>query len=98
MLQNRVETVAPGTSTGFNEVQVNEATFENPVAETIIMPEPNFEQKKHLYSEKPLRVPRRHTIADIEKLEEELDLKDALDSLNEKGSISLDDFKKQLGI
>jgi hypothetical protein len=37
-------------------------------------------------------------IQDIEAIEDEIDLKDALKSLKEPGSISLADFKKKLGI
>jgi len=94
MLQNRVETFAPGTSTGFNEVQFNK----DAIAETVMRPEPDFEQIKHLCSDKPLRFARRATIDEIEALEDQIDVKDALQSLKDEGSIGLDDFKKQLGI
>lgn len=57
-------------------------------AETIMMPEQNY-----LFG-----FPTAPIIQDIESIEDEIDLKDALKSLNEPGSISLADFKKKLGI
>jgi hypothetical protein len=51
---------------------------------------------------KPSIIPLSHglflLIPDLEAIEDEIDLKDALKSLNEPGSIGLADFKKKLGI
>jgi|GEM_PF-1775628 len=69
-----------------------------PVSETVLTPEPKFEDIKHLLSDKPLKSYRRPTIAELEMLEDEIDLKDALESLKEPGSINLDDFKKRLNL
>jgi hypothetical protein len=68
------------------------------VSETVLTPEPKFEDIKHLLSDKPLKSYRRPTIDEVELLEDEIDLKDALESLKEPGSINLDDFKKKLDL
>ena len=51
---------------------------------------------------KPSIIALRHglflLIPDLEAIEDEIDLKDAIKSLKEPGSISLADFKKKLGI
>lgn len=57
-------------------------------AETIMKPEQNY---LFGFSTAP-------TIQDIEAIEDEIDLKDAIKSLKEPGSIRLADFKKKLGI
>jgi hypothetical protein len=62
--------------------------------------EPPFEEIKNLCSDIPLRF-YRYPPPDMDAagaLEDEADLHDALEALKEPGSISLDDFKKQLGI
>jgi hypothetical protein len=69
-----------------------------PASETVFMPEPDFEEIKHLLSDKPLKLGRRLTAMEEEALEDEIDLKDALKSLKEPGSINLDDFKKKLDL
>jgi len=69
-----------------------------PVSETVLTPEPKFEDIKHLLSDKPLKCYRRPTIAELEMLEDEIDLRDALESLKEPGSINLDNFKKKLDL
>jgi len=67
-----------------------------PASETVMTPEPDFEEIKHLLSDKPLKFYRRLTIEEVEALEDEIDLKDALKSLKEPGSVNLNDFKKKL--
>jgi len=91
---------ASGQSVGtdLHEIKLGLACFVKPAADTVIMPEPSFEETKHLYSNKPLIFRKAPTIQDIEKIEDEIDLKDALKSLEDPGSISLADFKKKLGI
>lgn len=69
-----------------------------PVSETVLTPEPKFEDIKHLLSDKPLKSYRRPTIEEFEVLEDEIDLRDALKSLKEPGSINLDDCKKKLDL
>jgi len=64
----------------------------------VLTPEPKFEDIKHLLSDKPLKSYRRPTIDEVEALEDEIDLKDALDSLKQPGSIDLNDFKKKLDL
>ncbi|MBN1806835.1 MAG: hypothetical protein JW837_16425 [Sedimentisphaerales bacterium] len=68
---------------------------------TIEQHEPPFEEIKELCSDVPLRFYHCHSMANtdaIEVLEDQADLADAIESLKEPGSISLGDFKKQLGI
>ncbi len=91
---------ASGQSVGtdLHEIKLGLACFVKPAADTIIMPEPSFEETKHLYSNKPLIFRTAPTMQDLEAIEDEIDLKDALKSLNEPGSIGLADFKKKLGI
>jgi hypothetical protein len=96
--QIRSEAISQSAGSDPQKIMLGPAYFMNPVAETIVMPEPNFEEKKHLYSDKPLRFRTAPTIQDIEAVEEQIDLKDAIKSLNEPGSIRLADFKKKLGI
>jgi len=69
-----------------------------PVSETVLTPEPKFEDIKHLLSDKSLRSYRRPTIEEVELLEDEIDLRDSLKSLKEPGSINLDNFKKKLDL
>jgi hypothetical protein len=47
-------------------------------------------------SDKPLKSYRRLTSEEVEALEDEIDLKDALKSLEEPGSVNINDFKKKL--
>jgi len=92
------EAISQSTGSDPQRIMLGPAYFMKPVAETIVMPEPNFEEKKHLYSDKPLRFRTAPTMQNLEAIEDEIDLKDALKSLEEPGSISLADFKKKLGI
>jgi hypothetical protein len=91
---------ASGQSVGtdLHEIKLGPACFVKPAADTVMMPEPSFEETKHLYSNKPLIFRKAPIIQDIEAIEDEIDLKDAIKSLNEPGSIRLSDFKKKLGI
>lgn len=69
-----------------------------PVSETVLTPEPKFEDIRHLLSDKPLRAYRRPTMEEVEAIEDKIDLKDALKSLKEPGSVNLNDFKKKLDL
>ena len=64
----------------------------------VVTPEPDFEEIKHLLSDRPLKFHRRMTMEEIERLEDEIDLRDALKSLKEPGSVNLNDFKKKLDL
>jgi hypothetical protein len=92
------QAIGQSVGTDLHEIKLGPACFLKPVADTIMMPEPNFEEVKHLYTDRPLQAFRRPTAADLEAIEDEIDLKDAIKSLDEPGSIGLDDFKKKLGI
>jgi hypothetical protein len=91
-------TKSQAPSVEFCEVRFGAEILIKPASDTVNVPEPSFEQIKHLCSDKPLRFARRAKIDDIETLEDQIDVKNALESLKDKGSIGLDDFKKQLGI
>jgi len=65
-------------------------------SETVVTTEPKFEAIKHLLSNNPLKSYRRPTSKEVEALEDEIDVRDALKSLKEPGSINLNDFKKKL--
>ena len=69
-----------------------------PASETVVTSEPDFEEIKHLLSDKPLKLHRRMTMEEMERLEDEIDLRDALKSLKEPGSVNLNDFKKKLDL
>ncbi len=62
----------------------------------VVTTKPDFEEIKHLLSDRPLKFHRRPTIVELEALEDEIDVRDALKSLKEPGSINLNDFKKKL--
>ena len=48
--------IAQGNGTEFCEIRFGPACFAKPASETVAMPEPDFEEVKHLYSNKPLRI------------------------------------------
>ncbi|MFA5423866.1 MAG: hypothetical protein WC374_08420 [Phycisphaerae bacterium] len=81
----------------FSEIIVGNLDFEN-IAETVISPEPEFEQVKYLYCDEPLTISKK-TMFEYEIIDEEQeDIKNALESLKDSGSISLEDFEKELGL
>ena len=68
-------------------------------AHTVEKHEPPFNDVKDLCSDLPMRFHRPPLSTDEgEILEDEADVADGLEALKEPGSVSLDDFKKQLGI
>jgi len=81
------------------EVRFGPAFAMNVVAYTVEKHEPPFEEIKDLCSHLPIRFNRRALSAEEgERLEDLADVADALEALKEPGGISLEDFKKQLGI
>jgi len=90
------EAIAQGDGVERCAIFFGPAFLVKPASETVVTPEPKFEDIKHLLSDKPLKSYRRPTIEEIEALEDEIDLKDALKSLKEPGSVNLNDFKKNL--
>jgi len=59
-----VQTTAQGNGVGFCELIFGPACFIKPVSETIPTPEPDFEQVKDLYNDKPLNFNRPHISKD----------------------------------
>jgi hypothetical protein len=69
-----------------------------PASETMVTQEPDFEEIKNLLSDRPLKFHRKLTNEELEALEDEADLRDALKSLKEPGSVNLNDFKNKLNL
>lgn len=55
MNQKMPKTVTKGSDSEFCEIRFGSAFFEQPASETIVTPEPDFEEVKHLCSNKPLQ-------------------------------------------
>jgi len=72
--------------------------FLQDVAETIATTQPNFDEFKDLCADTPLRFPRSLSTENMQAIEDEIDANEALDSLKEPGSISIEDLKKELGL
>jgi hypothetical protein len=68
------------------------------VEETIVTMQPNFDEFKDLCTEMPLRFPRSLSAENLQAIEDEADINEAIDSLKEPGSISIEDLKKKLGL
>ncbi len=98
MSKEMPQAIAQGNGTERCMILFGPEFLVKPVSETVLTPEPKFEDIKHLLSDKPLKSYRRPTIDEVEALEDEIDLKDALDSLKQPGSIDLNDFKKKLDL
>jgi len=54
MKQKMTETIAQGSGVEFCEIRFGPGFFIRPASETVEMPEPDFEEIKHLCSDKPL--------------------------------------------
>jgi hypothetical protein len=91
------ESVALG-STNLCAIRLGDVFFQGVESETVVRPEPDFDEVKDLCSDKPLQFQSYRNLDELETILDQADLADALESLKEPGSISLDDFKKQLGI
>jgi hypothetical protein len=64
MADKMAQAIAQGSGIEFCEIQFGSACFTQPVAETVETPQPDFEEVKHLCSDKPLRFnpPRKQTV------------------------------------
>lgn len=91
------ETIAESCDTKTFEFRFGPGFGMEVASHTVEVPEPSFEEIKDLCSEVPLRFKRYPSLRD-ESLEDEEDIRKALESLKEPGSIGLDEFKKELGI
>lgn len=98
MSKEMAQTIAQGNGAEHCEIFLGPAFLVEPASETVATPEPDFEEIKELLSDRPLKFPRRLTIEEEEAMEDEIDLKDALKSLKEPGSVNLNDFKKKLDL
>jgi hypothetical protein len=98
MNKEMAQAIAQGNGAERCEIFLGPAFLVEPASETVVTPEPDFEEIKHLLSDKPLKLHRRMTTEEMQKLEDEIDLRDALKSLKEPGSINLNDFKKKLDL
>jgi len=96
MSKEMAQAIAQGNGAECCAILFGPAFLVEPASETIVTPEPDFEEIKHLLSDRPLKFHRRPTIVELEALEDEIDVRDALKSLKEPGSINLNDFKKKL--
>ena len=68
------------------------------VNDTLMTLNPDFEEIKDLCSERPLFFASRFRFEDDTAEEDREDIKNALESLKEPGSISLEDLEKELGL
>jgi len=96
MSKEMAEAIGQGNGAERCAIFFGPAFLVKPASETVVTTEPKFEDIKHLLSDKPLKSYRRPTIEEVEALEDEIDVRDALKSLKEPGSINLKDFKKKL--
>jgi len=96
MSKEMAEAIGQGNGVERCAIFFGPALLVKPASETVVTTEPKFEDIKHLLSDKPLKSYRRPTIKEVEALEDEIDVRDALKSLKEPGSINLNDFKKKL--
>lgn len=98
MDKEMAQAITQGSETERCAIFLGPAFLVEPASETVVTPEPGFEEIKHLLSDRPLKFHRRMTMEEIERLEDEIDLRDALKSLKEPGSVNLNDFKKKLDL
>jgi hypothetical protein len=96
MSKEMAEAIGQGIGAERCAIFLGSSFLVKPASETVVTPEPEFEDIKHLLSDKPLKSYRRLTSEEVEALEDEIDLKDALKSLEEPGSVNINDFKKKL--
>jgi len=98
MSKEMAQTIAQGNGVEHCEILLGPAFLVEPASETVATPEPDFEEIKDLLSDRPLKFHRRLTNEELEALEDEADLRDALKSLKEPGSVNLNEFKKKLDL
>jgi hypothetical protein len=98
MSKEMAQTIAQGNGTEHCEIFFGPAFLVEPASETVATPEPDFEEIKELLSDRPLKFHRRLANEELEALEDEADLRDALKSLKEPGSVKLNEFKKKLDL
>ena len=98
MIKEMPQAITQGNGSEHCGIFFGPAFLARAACETVVTPEPDFEEIKHLLSDRPLKVGRRLTILETEALEDEIDLNDALKSLKEPGSVNLNDFKKKLDL
>lgn len=96
MSKEMAQAIAQGNGVERCAIRFGPASLVEPASETVATPEPDFEEIKELLSDRPLKFPRQLTNEELEALEDEADLRDALKSLKEPGSVNLNDFKKKL--
>ena len=96
MSKEMAEAIGQGNGAERCTIFFGPAFLVKPASETVVTPEPKFEDIKHLLSDRPLKSYRRPTLEELKALEDEIDVRDALKSLKEPGSINLNDFKKKL--
>lgn len=97
MNQQVDSTITQASDVKFCQFVFGSVLLIQPASETVGIPEPDFEQIKHLCSDKPLRFPRGPA-SDLEARDDQIDVRDALESLDEPDGVKLEDFKKELGI
>lgn len=98
MKKEPIETVTRCIEPGFLKLAISKDVIGHAASETIVAPEPDFQKIAGLCQGGPVRFNGRPTPEEIEVLEDEQDVKNALQSLKDPDSVSLDDLKKQLGI
>ena len=98
MSKEMAQAITQGNGAERCVIRFGPASLVEPVSETVVTPEPDFEEIKNLLSDRPLKFHRRLSHEELEALEDEADLRDALKSLKEPGSVNLNEFKKKLDL
>jgi hypothetical protein len=98
MSKEMAQAIAQGNGVERFAFFLGPALFIEPSSETVVTQEPDFEEIKNLLSDRPLKFHRRLANEELEALEDEADLRDALKSLKEPGSVNLNEFKKKLDL
>jgi len=92
------EAISQAGESNFSKTVIGAPLVLLEVSETLPLPEPNFEEVKDLYCDKPLSFAARTELDDELTLEDQEDIKNALESHNDPGSTKLEDFEKELGL
>lgn len=98
MKTDPIETMTRCGEPGLLKLTISKDVLGDAASETIAAPEPDFEKIAGLCEGGPVRFNGRPTPEEIEALQDEQDVRDALQSLEEPGIVDLDDFKNQLGL
>ena len=78
------------------ESQIGNVIYQ--LAVTMPVPPQTFGEVRHLYSDRPLRVNTKVTQEELAAIEDMIDASDSQQALQEVEHVSLEDFRKELGM